>query len=419
MIAVPFIYFSCIALWQFFRNSKRIDIGVLIAAIYAVSGFFSIWVQEYNLLYYNYNVSFIATIIYCLLLTLNLYPFLKYSHLGINNIKPINNPKLLKQLAWIAIIWFSVSLFFSFSQMMKVLTGDMAAMRAAIYAGDTEISWMQSLPYPLRLPITIFNLIFGVPWILILLAFFSLYVQKLPIKYFLFFFLAALSGPVSGIINVDRSSVVYWLLSLLGIYLLFFPLIPSKHKKYLNSFLFIVIFSLIVYLGAMTISRFGERDVGTISGTYGGIIEYLGQSYPNFCYFFDEFTPAFTNLNLIFPFSAKYIFGEEFVGGVNLQQVMELKTGIATGVFYTYLGQIRIFCGMFVMFLFCFIYYIFSKIVLQKTRKTCFTLFTMYAYFGLSSIMLLGPFVYFYSSPVRTFSILFFFFFIKKYFQRV
>lgn len=419
MIAVPFIYFSSIAIWQFFRNRKRIDIGVLIASIYAVSGFFSILAQEYNLLYYNYKVSFMATIVYCLLLTINLYPFIKYSHIGISNFKPLNNPKPLKILAWVAIIWFVVCIIFSFNHLLRVITGDMNEMRAAIYAGHGETSWMIRLPWYLRNVITPLNLIFGTPWILIILAFFSKYVQKLPIKYFIFFFIAALNGPISGIISVDRSAVSYWILSLLGIYLLFLPLIPSKHKKYLNSFLIIVIFSLIAYLGAMTISRFGDRDMGRISGTYGGIIEYLGQAYPNFCYFFDEFTPAFSNLNLIFPFLAQYVFGEEIVGGVNLQQAMDLKTGVKTGVFYTYLGQIRIFCGMFMMFLYCFVYSIFSNMTLQRIKNTYFSLFSIYSYFGLASIMLLGLFGYYYSSPLRTFSVIFILLFTKNILQKV
>lgn len=419
MIAVPFIYFSLIAFWQFKRNKNRIDVGVLIAALYAISGLFSIFYKNYTY-EVNYEINFIPCFVYCSLLTLNLFPFLKYSHLGINIIPSGSSTKWVKVLSWVAIGWFGIMLLFTFNQFINMLTGDMLAARNAVYQGTAEDSWLSQLPSVIRIPMVILNLCFGCPWILLLLAFYSYFTLKLPLKYFLFFFIASLSGPLAGILGADRSSTAYWILSLFGIYLLFFPSIPQKQRKYMNTFIMIVIGALAIYLSMMTVARFEDRNmgIGNVSGVEGSLISYLGQSYPNFCYFFDYFTPAFSNLNLLFPFTAKNILGEELVGGVVLQREMDLRTGIQTGVFYTYLGQIRIFCGMFVMFVFAFLYSFISAKQLKSIKRRGLDLKNAFIYFGLSSMMLLGLFTYHYSGPSRTFSV-FFFLFLFNMFAKV
>lgn len=415
MIAVPFIYFSLIALWQYIRNKNRIDIGFLIAALYAVSGLFSIFYKFYTY-DVNYEINFIPCFVYCSLLTLNLLPFLKYSHLGVNIVPSKSSVKWVKILSWMAIGWFGLTLLFSFNQFIIMLTGDMLAARAAVYQGVTEDGWMSQLPFIIRMPIVILNLCFGCPWILILLAFYSYFILNLPLKYFLFFFIASLSGPFGGILGADRSHTAYWILSLFGIYSLFLPSIPQKLRKYMNTFIMIIVVALCIYLSMMTIARFEDRDmgIGNVSGVEASLISYLGQSYPKFCYFFDYFTPAFSNLNLLFPFTAKYILGEELVGGVMLQQEMDLRTGISTGVFYTYLGHILIFCGKSVMFIFSFLYSFISVKLLKSFKKRNMDLKGTFIYFGLSSIMILGLFTYHYATPKRTFSIFFFLFLFNR-----
>jgi len=84
MIAVPFIYFSIISLVLYFRKGKRIDFSVIISAMFAVSGFFSILIDVFGLRNSdtaNYSISFLASFSYCALITLCLLPFIRYSNL--------------------------------------------------------------------------------------------------------------------------------------------------------------------------------------------------------------------------------------------------------------------------------------------------------------------------------------------------
>lgn len=413
IIVIPFVCFLLCALHQWTKNGKRVDISTFIATMYGASAFISILLVGSG--EWRHDVSFIATIFYCMLLMMNLYPFLKYSNLRIANIQPLCSDKLLKLLAWVVFFWFVIMTYISITWIIEVLTGDMDAIRSAMYRDEGgDGGGMVALPGPARLVLALLNLCFSNPWVLMMLAFFCLYIQKTSVIYFLLFFIASFSGPVNGIMNANRSAGTYWLISLLVVYLFFSSYIPPKHKIALKSFLLVAVGGVVLYLSAMTLSRFGEDD----GGVEGSLLYYLGQSYPYFCYFFDEFEPAFTNLNLLFPCTAQFLLGEELVGGVNLQEEMTWKTGVPTGVFYTYLGQIRIFCGMLTMFLFAIIYHLVARSQLAKIKYASCTLKDVFVYLGFSSIMFLGLFGYSYASPVATFSIIFFWFFINKISKR-
>lgn len=52
MIYIPFIYFSCLALWTYTRRHV-VDMATICSLMFAVSGFFSILVDADNLRYWD------------------------------------------------------------------------------------------------------------------------------------------------------------------------------------------------------------------------------------------------------------------------------------------------------------------------------------------------------------------------------
>ena len=409
MIYIPAIYFSFLSLLLYRRN-KNLDIATFISITFAISGFFSILVDVFELRYgdtVDYQITPIAAAFYCGLLTMCIIPFAVNSNVKIAQIRPIRNVRVLKGIAWMSLVWFLASLLFGWDSVIRVLTGDMNEMRVAVSQETAEsYDWMLRLPTPVRFVITVFNMVFGCTWTLIFLAFFSRYVQKLGSKYFYIFIAASLSGPFMGIVIADRSKTAYWILALIGMYLLFSPMMDKAEKKDFKKFGVIIVAMLSSYLAAVTISRFGWRDAGTdIGGTEGGIVSYLGQVYINFCYFFDEYEPPFNHLGIIFPFTSQYIFGVPS-GGTVIQEQMNLLTNHQTNVFYTFIGQIIIGAGKTVAIAFCLVYVFFCAVLLPKiTKKNRIRLHELYLYFALVSVLLLGVFVHYYTSSLLTCSL--------------
>ena len=413
MVAVPFFYFSFLAITMYLKR-RIIDIPIMICMIYGLSGFLSIFVERFNLSAHpSYHVSFLACIAYCSLLTISLLPFMTFSNCLIRDIRPFNNEKLLKRLAWLAFWWFMFTAIMSWSQFYGVMTGDMGELRQALYDGTAEAGFMTKLPGPLRIILTIFNMFFGCGWVHIFLAFFCLTIQKLPKKYFFLFLISSLCGPWTSILGVDRSGIAIYILSFVSVYVFFWSFLETKIRKRLFVLIAILFGFLIFYLSAMTFARFGGIGEDDTERVNNSLIYYLGSCYLEFSYFFDNVDNPDKCLNLIFPFISKFLLGRELIGGVMLNQAIELKTGVFTGVFLTYLGQIQLTAGFPVTLLFCFAVYYFANRFLSPISKRIINAKVAFLYLMFAEIMVLGQYSYYYQTPTRTFSVVFFIYFIN------
>ena len=409
MIAIPFVYFTFLSFLFYRKKGHKIDLSVIMTAMYAVSGLFSILIDVFGLRSddtLHYNISFIAAFSYCALLTLCISPFSHNSNLRIITPKPLRYSVVLKFLAILSVIWFIWTVFVSRDLFIRMLVSDMHESRSIALRGELD-STLDRVPALLRPLMIILNLIFSCNWVLLFLAFFSRYVQRLPRLYFWLYLFASLSGPFGGVLGADRSSVAYWILSAFGIYILFRQFISKDEKKKLIRSFIIILSILLVYLAMMTIGRFMESSEFGEDGVQGSFFYYFGISYINFCNFFDNYTAPYPNLGIIFPFIGKYVFGIE-TGGVVIQEQMSLLTKFECGTFFTFIGQIIMGAGTIVAVFYCFFYSFTSFVTLPSVIKKP-KIHSLYLYFALVSVVYLGLFVYYYTSPYKTFSLIFFY----------
>lgn len=414
MVGIPFIYFSILFVILYLKNNK-IDIACYTVLIYAVSSFFSILIDFYRLRGFdtlNYDISFEATFVYCSLLTLCIIPISLYSNAKIKYIEPIKNVRFLKGFAWLCAIYFVFNLLMSISDIIFILTSDMGELRNLLYKDEFSAGWIGRLNPILRLPFALMNMLMGCPWIFMLLGFFSFFIQKLPVKYMLLFFIGSLSGPLSSIIGVDRSGMAYYLISLGASYLIFTPYMDKSQKRKITIASGILVAFIILYLTTLTNSRFEERDGGQLSGSIASLVSYFGQSFINFCYYYDTFKTPDPSLQLIFPFTYQYFIGTEHVGGTAMQEYLSLLSGKSLGVFYTFMGQILTTAGNISMIIYCFVIFVLSIILLNRKRTSITNLKQLFFYYLFGSICFLGLFGHYYGSSSHTFSVLIFSFII-------
>lgn len=406
MTYIPLVYFGCLSFILYQRN-KKIDIATIVSLIFAVSGLFSVLIDINGYRSYethNYDISIVPAALYCILLTLCILPLAKCDIINRIQIKPVSNVKLIKLLSVVSIIWFLLTVFFSWDRFLFILmSGDMAEIRNDLYKGISEYSWMLSLPGPVRFVFALINMLFGCPWVLIFLGLYSMIGNRVPLLYSYFFLIASLSGPYNGILGVDRSSSAYWIMSAVTLYILFRKQLPSSKKKQLSVLGLVALVGVIAYLASMTFSRFGEKD--SSGGALGSLISYFGQSYINFCYFFDEYNLPHHHFGIVFPFTSQYIFGIPS-GGVTIQEEMTWLSHKETGVFFTFIGQMMIGIGQFWAIIMTLAYSFFSfKTLGNINRKNEIDIMSLYLYFAFASVVLLGIFVHYYASPAKTFSL--------------
>ena len=119
MIAVPFIYFSLLT-WFFYVRNQQFNLPVFTCLIYAVSSFFAILIDIFDLRYsdtVDYDISFFACFIYCALLTLCMIPIQVYAN-RVQTIEPVQKTRLLKGLVYVAGIYGVFFMLMSMSQVV-------------------------------------------------------------------------------------------------------------------------------------------------------------------------------------------------------------------------------------------------------------------------------------------------------------
>lgn len=404
MIAVPFVYFSFLALFLY-RKKKVLDIAAFIIGIYAAASFFAIIRELYgirSLGVETYQITPFASLCYCGLLTFCILPFITYSNSLIHVIKPVKREWALKIYAVLAAVRFLAVIILTKDSFIGVITGDMKVLRDAVLAGMYD-GYLVQMPSVFRLIMTPLHYFFGCAWIQLFLAFYCRYIQKLPSKYFLLLVFASISGLWMSVLEVDRSGVAYFILSFIAICIFFFPYMTRPQKRNIIMVAFLVFGAAVVYLTALTLAKFGGASGDDMEEVENGLLDYLGQSYMNFCFFFDTFDNPVKTFNLIFPFTAK-LFGEEHVGAVVLQRYIGDKTGFFLGLFYTYIGHIIITAGHLIAILYCCFYNFLSYRIFGKLSQKIVTASTAYTYLLFSTVIFLGVFTHFYAAASVNFS---------------
>lgn len=407
MVAVPFIYFILLLFFHLRKTQWKFDIACLILVVYAVSAFFSIFVEALNLRSpITYRVSFVATIMYCVLLTICLLPFLRYSETQIRSIQPLKKTGLLKFFSVVLFLYFIINLYMSMDAIVEsLIMENMASLRNEHYAGTSELTWMGRLPFVARLPFTLLGYLSGSSWIFIFLAFYCFLIQKINPIYSFCFLIVSLNGVVGNFLMAGRSAVIYWVLSFIACYIFFKPLMNDKQTKWLRR-LFVVFGALMLfYMASVTMARFGgDLDSGMDEDSLYSLLYYAGVSYPNFCYFFDTFECPMPTLYVLFPFTYK-IMGSPIEGGVDLQVILSGMSHKDLGTFYTFLGQILTTSYNFVAVIYCIILALFAMPICKKVKTQRVTIKTCYCYLMFSSVLFLGLFGHYYAYATKTSSI--------------
>ena len=409
MVAVPFIYFIILLIFVYFRNKRRFDLTCYIISIFAVSALFSILLDAFDLRSRDtsgYKISGGATFAYCGLITICLWPFIRMSNLSIKQVLPLKGEgKILKVLAWGSAIFFMIALILSWGDIISSLTSDMGQMRKDHYLIDEGGGgWLSTLPPGIKQLCVMLNIVFGVPWILQFLAFYSLTIQRLSNKYTVLLFAGTFSGLISNILAAGRSGFVFWAISLGACYLFFIPFMSRKDKKIMRNSFVIIGALFLVYMALVTISRFGDSS----GGSQGSLISYAGQSFINFAYFWDTFTCPIPTLQNVVPLT--YYLAGSMVGNANeIQEILSMSTGEALGVFYTYIGQIATSSNNIIAVIYCIMFAVFFGLVFKNKKALAWSIRKTFMYLLGTSVLFLGLFGHYYSDWSRTLAVILFF----------
>lgn len=393
MVAVPFIYFLFLLIYVL-KKKKRFDISAYLISIYLISAFFSILIDVFDyrsLDTSNYQISVLPTIMYCTLLTMVFYPFIKMKRINMDMYYN-KEPKLFNFISYFYIVIFLLFLFFSLDIIKMIfIDGDFAALRRMISLGEgDELSIFSRVNSSFKYIFVVFGIFGSLSFVMLIFYFYSICFLKKSKWFNTLLLISSTTIVLLGVIGIDRSKVIYWLIVYGFCFILFKDYLTKNSKKNLYIVSGILISFFIFYFISVSNSRFSESD----SGTSGGMITYAGQSFINFCFFFDKHPYNGFSLQKVLPLFNKLFVNDGINSSVELNSLMSMQSGVEHGIFNTFIGDISMASINFIGIIYVILYFFISNYIVKYLNKDFYGLLLI---FLLITIPMLGLFVHFYA----------------------
>lgn len=370
------------------------DASAYITLLYAVSSFFSVLHYSNGTLdLYKESCTFLPTVIYCFLITLAIIPVYKFDTSRLRSIT-LPNIWIIKGLVYIYLFALIVLLIAFMHDLRFILTyGDLAELRSEVYQDMFRVSHYYGV---FGYVVSICNMLASMSYVMIPIFLLAI-LAKLDMKIVLMAALGSLSVLIQGILNIDRSKVFYWMVILgLGLSALW-PHFKAKQKKIVSILCVAMLCGTLSYFLLVSQHRFEDRD-GSVEGS---LVSYAGQSYINFCYFFENFyNKELFSTKLLFPVTHAFVL-KDYKGMVHLQQEMTSSTGIECGVFYSFLGNFIVDNNQKGPFIYILCYLLLFAVCLLHKNKQTTTMLNFLYFFFLSIVPACGVISYIYASPVN------------------
>ena len=398
LVLIPIVWFSL--LLAICISKKGFGVSAYVSLMYVITSIAALLLYSNTPKAERLDPSLISTIIYCFLISLSIIPIYRIDKTGYQNVQ-INNPGFIKGLIWFYLFCFFFLLVFYWQDIMfRIALGDWDDIKRSAAMGDAySIRQFSGLLRPVSIIVRVFT---SISFVMIPVFFLSLKQLRLPYRYSFSAIIGSLSSFLVAILDADRSRIFIWVL-LMGLCLvIFWGELGKRMKRSIIPLIVSVIGVAVIYSYAVSVSRFSDTSGGALQS----VIAYAGQPFSNFCYFFDHFNNLEgVNTRVLFPFTHTFIVGD-YVGGVDLQMEMTLKTGIYSSVFYTFLGIFIIDSNQAGPFLFIIVYLLIWAIVQRRSKKrNRVSLYSFFVYYFLMVIPTYGCIAYMYSHWYLTLSI--------------
>lgn len=363
MIYATIAYFAILLVFVL-KNKYWLGAAYLIAA-YLLMLLFSIgWLEENSSLY---RPTAVPSVVFSIMILFYFHPFLKKGRmLQLSGFKDESQKnKFIKIGYTISIILILMMIMIS-PAISNAFDMGLEDVRSDMYAGESEVfsasiterlgrymlKWMANLSYPMLI-MFFYSACFlrGYTWLKVLL------------------FVSSISRIFYTMSVGSRSSVIYYLLFFIVCLILFYPYLNRKTK--------VLTFSLVSVFLTLIIGYF--IIVSTMRTALTGndyLLTYAGQSYANFCDYFDNMNWHAYTLRRVLPLSSYLLGGKWSLAEYDIDVLN--KTGMELGKFSTMMGTIFIDLGLIGLLVYSIIYNRIASYVM-KVRS-----------FDLTQLLLLG-----------------------------
>lgn len=404
MYFIPAIWFLSLTAWLWYKH-QGYDACVYIASLYALVSTLAVIVITCDMLgaggilFSNANAEFgvAPTLIYCVMLTITLLPFHLVYDKEIKEISVLS-PFLLDCFGALLFVVSLINLYLVADSTMDILSGDLGALRNSIYAGEETLAQIkaESMPFAINF------LYYLNPTTLLCLPilFYNMCFRKCHWWWHLLLFFTSLSMPIAGIQSADRTELIYYALMLIFTIILFRTHLTKGIKRAMYIIGAPIAILGVVYVTAVSQSRFEKFEGGATTRN----IQYAGQGYINFCYFWEN-----ANYEELAPereFPLIYHYTKHIDSNADRRNERSGQQGFFMSVFASFLGDLMLDISPLGMIVWGLLYCLIGLLLIRQSHRKEFDISEILLLFLMACVQCFGIFYYRFFSFTYTFSII-------------
>ncbi|MCQ2095938.1 MAG: oligosaccharide repeat unit polymerase [Bacteroidaceae bacterium] len=394
---IPVIYFSALS-YYLWRRHRSFDIAFYMTALFTFTSACAAIMVEHGIMQGNGGVlfdgwepdlDFIPTVLYCTLVTITILPFTTVHTDKLETIT--NNHKYLLLAFAVFIVLQGLLMYYIVgSTISDILNGDFKELKNAGYAGEATPAdvKMLSMSLPFRIMFYLsYMTTFGLP-----LFFYYSCIERRPL-WLTFPLLAASVSPIlRGIMSADRTEIIYYGLMFIFCLVFFRKKMTKAFKWFLAMVTIPVALVGVFYIISVSVARFDEND----EGASGSMLEYAGQSYVNFCFFYKHHDENLFYFERELPITLLVVNKSQYT---DTKEERTAKEGFFIGVFASHVGSWLLDTGVVGASVISCLFALLCVAVIRYYGRRVFDVSEFLMLFILASVPLFGVFYYRFYNP--------------------
>lgn len=395
MVLIPFIYFTLLTLY-WWKKHLGFDICVYMSGLYALITFCTIPIVYGDLLddggilfdRYDLELGLAPTILFCGLITLAIFPFSLIYRKDVERMKAPDS-LVLECFCWLLFAVSLVNMYLIGDSTAEILSGDMSTVRMDHYEGVQSPAEVKAESMPI-----FFGYIFYFRFTTILalpLFFYYTCFSKKPWWFLAMLFLTSLTMPLYGIQVADRTEFVFYALMAIYCLIFFWKFLTKKFKRGLAVVGAPLALLFISYLAVVSQDRFSGKNDDN-EKVYEALLQYAGQSYLNFCYFWENGKFDKISSEREFPFTNHVLYHVENSPERRAERFGE--QGFFMSVFASFAGDVMLDLSPIGAIFWTLAFFLLSLSTIRYAHREEFDASDVLAVFALAVVPLFGLFYY-------------------------
>lgn len=392
MHILPLLYFLILTLYLWNKN-KVFDLAVYMSSLFVITSLCSELMillgqtEGSGVLVDGWKMEFglVPTLLYCVLITITIIPF---SFIRVEKLQRVTSSRryVMYGLTLLIILQAIVMVLLVSTCINELFTSNLKDLKNSYYSGELSPldTKMLQMPFPIRiLFLTSSTTIFALP-----LFFYFTCVEKRNVLLCSPLIIVSMTNIFKGLVIADRTEMILWGLMLVFCIILFRNLITRQVKRAF-TFSGIPLAALAIsYFVAVSSARFDTKDE---SGAGNSILMYAGQSYMNFCYFYDNHNSDLYYLEREFPVTSMVLFNSTYT---DTKEERSAKEGFFIGVFASHVGSWLLDSGTFGAIMFSLVFALLCILVIKRYNRSEFSIEEIFLIFILGTVPTFGIFYY-------------------------